>query len=149
MSVFDRFRLTGKRLFITGGSRGLGREMALAIAEAGADVILVGRDQASLDQTAEEIRTRGRQALAIVADVGIPAEAERACREALSRSQPIDILINNVGGRRIDIPTTELPLETWQAMIDLNLTSTFVCTKLIGGAMVARGGPGRVINVAS
>lgn len=149
MTVLDRFRLDGKRLFITGGSRGLGREMALAIAEAGADVILVGREAASLDQTAEEIRTRGRQASTIVADVGIPAEAERACREALSRSEPIDILINNVGGRRIDIPTTDLALETWQAMIDLNLTSTFVCTKLIGGAMVARGGPGRVINVAS
>jgi NAD(P)-dependent dehydrogenase (short-subunit alcohol dehydrogenase family) len=51
MSIFDRFRLTGKRLFITGGSRGLGREMALAIADAGADVILVGRDQASLDRS--------------------------------------------------------------------------------------------------
>jgi gluconate 5-dehydrogenase len=149
MSVLDRFRLDGKRLFITGGSRGLGRQMALSIAEAGADVILVGRDRASLDRTAEEIRTRGRQANSIVADVGIPAEAERACREALEKSERIDILINNVGGRRIDIPTPDLPLETWQAMIDLNLTSTFVCTKLIGGAMVARGGPGRVINIAS
>jgi gluconate 5-dehydrogenase len=149
MSVLDRFRLDGKRLFITGGSRGLGREMALAIAEAGADVILVGRDWSSLEQTAEEIRTRGRDAATIMADVGIPAEAERACREALDAGQPIDILINNVGGRRIDIPTADLPLETWQAMLDLNLTSTFVCTKLIGGAMVARGGPGRVINVAS
>jgi gluconate 5-dehydrogenase len=149
MSVLDRFRLDGKKLFITGGSRGLGREMALAIAEAGADVILVGRDAASLDKTAGEIRSRGRTTTAIVADVGLPAEAERACRRALDESGPIDILINNVGGRRIDIPTTEMPLEKWQAIIDLNLTSTFVCTKLIGGAMVARGGPGRVINVAS
>ena len=85
MSVLDRFRLDGKRLFITGGSRGLGREMALAIAEAGADVILVGRDQASLDQTADEIRERGRAATTIVADVGIPAEAERACRPGARR----------------------------------------------------------------
>ena len=149
MSVLDRFRLDGKKLFITGGSRGLGREMALAIAEAGADVILVGRDQASLDQTAHDIQSRGRTATTIIADVGIPAEAERACQQALRDAGPIDILINNVGGRRIDIPTTDLPLDTWQAMIDLNLTSTFLCTKLIGGAMVARGGPGRVINVAS
>jgi gluconate 5-dehydrogenase len=149
MSVFDRFRLNGKRLFITGGSRGLGREMALAIADAGADVILVGRDQASLNGTAHEIRQFGRSATSIMADVGIPAEAERACRAALDSCGPIDILINNVGGRRIDIPTTELPLEQWQSIIDLNLTSTFLCTRLIGGAMVARGGPGRVINVAS
>ncbi len=149
MSVLDRFRLDGKKLFITGGSRGLGREMALAIAEAGADVILVGRDAASLDRTSGEIRSRGRNAHTIVADVGLPAEAERACRQALDESGPIDILINNVGGRRIDIPTTEMPLEKWQAILDLNLTSTFLCTKLIGGAMGARGGPGRVINVAS
>src|SRR5579872_182203 len=128
MSVLDRFRLDGKRLFITGGSRGLGREMALAIAEAGADVILVGRDAPSLDRTAGEIRGRGREARTIVADVGAPAEAERACRQALEEYGPIDILINNVGGRRIDTPTAGLPLEKWQFIMDLNLTSTFVCT---------------------
>ncbi len=149
MSILDRFRLDGKRLFITGGSRGLGREMALAIAQAGADVILVGRDLPSLEQTAADIRALGRKADVLVADVGLPAEAERACREALDRVGTIDILINNVGGRRIDIPTQDLPLEKWQSIIDLNLTSTFLCTKLVGGAMVARGQGGRVINVAS
>lgn len=149
MSVLDRFRLDGKRLFITGGSRGLGREMALAIAEAGADVVLVGRDAGSLEQTAADVRSRGRQSATIVADVGIPAEAERACQVALEQHGPIDILINNVGGRRIDIPTAQLPLKDWQSILDLNLTSTFICTKLIGGAMVARGTGGRVINVSS
>lgn len=149
MNVLDKFRLDGKRLFITGGSRGLGREMALAIAEAGADVVLVGRDQESLERTAADVRERGRQAVTIVGDVGIPAEAERVCRIALDQHGPIDILINNVGGRRMDIPTTEMPVETWQTLIDLNLTSTFVCTKMIGGAMVARGKGGRVINTAS
>lgn len=148
MGVLDRFRLDGKRLFITGGSRGLGREMALAIAEAGADVVLVGRDMESLNLTAEDIRSRGRQAAIVQADVGIPAEAERACEEVLTKHGPIDILINNVGGRRIDTPTIDLPLEKWQAIMDLNLTSTFLCTKMIGGAMVQRG-RGRVINIAS
>lgn len=149
MSVLDRFRLDGKRLFITGGSRGLGREMALAIAEAGADVVLVGRETDSLNATGNEIRERGRKVDLIQADVGIPAEAERACQTALQQFGPIDILINNVGGRRIDVPTADLPLEQWQQIIDLNLTSTFLCTKLIGGAMVARGAGGRVINIAS
>jgi len=149
MGVLDRFRLDGKRLFITGGSRGLGREMALAIADAGADVILVGRDLASLERTAADIRAFGREAWPIQADVGIPDECERACRAALDRHGPIDILINNVGGRRVNIPTTDMPLETWRQMIDLNLTDTFLCTKLIGGAMVARGSGGRVINIAS
>lgn len=149
MSVLDRFRLDGKRLFITGGSRGLGREMALSIAEAGADVILVGRDAASLEQTATDIRARGREAVLLQADVGIPEEAEKACQIALAKHGPIDIVINNVGGRRVNVPTAELPLESWQSIIDLNLTSTFLCTKILGGEMVRRGKGGRVINVAS
>ena len=148
MSVLDRFRLDNKRLFITGGSRGLGREMALAIAEAGADVVLVGRDADSLARTAADIRDRGRQAHAIQADAAMPEQCERACREALALG-PIDILINNIGGRRINVPVEDEPLEVWQQMLDLNLTSTFLCTKLIGGAMLTRGKGGRVINIAS
>jgi gluconate 5-dehydrogenase len=149
MSVLDRFRLDGKRAFITGGSRGLGRQMALGLAEAGADVVLIGREADTLAHTAGQIRELGRHAFTIQADVGKPEEAERACRQALAEHGPIDILINNVGGRRVDIPTQDMPLDTWQSLIDLNLTSTFVCTKLIGGEMVRRGRGGRVINVAS
>jgi gluconate 5-dehydrogenase len=149
VSILDRFRLTGKRLFITGGSRGLGRSMALACADAGADVILVGRDEASLNQTAGEIRALGRQAFAIVGDIGVPEACEAACRQALAEFGPIDILINNVGGRRQNIPTSEMPLATWRELIDLNLTSVFQCTRLIGGAMLARGKGGRIINIAS
>jgi len=149
MSVLDRFRLTGKRLFITGGSRGLGRAMALACADAGADVALVGRDPDTLAKTADEIRQLGRTAFPIQADVGKLDECETACRRALAEFGPIDVLINNVGGRRQNIPTHQMPLETWRELIDLNLTSVFLCTKLIGGAMIERGQGGRVINIAS
>jgi NAD(P)-dependent dehydrogenase (short-subunit alcohol dehydrogenase family) len=149
MAVLDRFRLNGRRCFVTGGSRGLGREMALAIAEAGADLILVGRDRPALEATGADVERRGRAAVLIQADVSQPLEAERACRTALEHHGPIHILINNVGGRRIDVPTENLALEEWQEIIDLNLTSTFICTKLIGGAMVRRGQGGRIINVAS
>lgn len=149
MTILDRFSLAGKKLFITGGSRGLGREMALAIADAGADVVLVGRDTASLDATAADIRALGRNAIPLTGDIGNPAECEALCRKVLAEHGPIDILINNVGGRLIDSPTEDLPLEDWQRIIDLNLTSTFLCTKLIGGAMLERGSGGRVINVAS
>jgi gluconate 5-dehydrogenase len=148
MTIFDRFRLTGKRLFITGGSRGLGREMALAIAGAGADVILVGRDVPSLEKTAGDIRALGRQAWTIPGDVGVPEECEAACKKALALG-PIDILINNVGGRRENIPTQDMPLEKWRALMDLNLTSAFLCTKLIGKAMIERGQGGRIINIGS
>src|SRR5262245_12146812 len=108
MSIFDRFRLTGKRLFITGGSRGLGREMAAAIADAGGDRILVGRDSPSLEKTAGDLRALGRQAWTIGADVGQPAACEEACKTALDRHGPIDILINNVGGRRENLPTESM-----------------------------------------
>jgi NAD(P)-dependent dehydrogenase (short-subunit alcohol dehydrogenase family) len=149
MGVLDRFRLDGKRLFVTGGSRGLGREMALAMADVGADVVLVGRDLASLDKTAADIRSLGRNAWTIQGDAGVPTECERICRTALDDHGPIDILINNVGGRRVNVATTDMPLDTWRQMLDLNLTSTFLCTKLIGGAMVTRGKGGRIINIAS
>lgn len=149
MGILDRFRLDGKRLLITGGSRGLGREMALAIAEAGADVVLVARNGAALESTASEIRALGRQAFAIEADLGHPESCQAACERAISDYSPIDILINNVGGRRFNVPTTQLPLEKWEEIIRLNLTSTFLCTKIIGGGMVARGHGGRVINIAS
>lgn len=147
MPLLDRFRLDNRRLFITGGSRGLGREMALAIAEAGADVVLVGRDADSLVRTAADIRSIGRVAYPLQADAAIPEQCERVCRAALALG-PIDILINNIGGRRVNVPIENESLEDWQQMLDLNLTSTFLCTKLIGGAMLARGN-GRVINVAS
>ena len=149
MSVLDRFRLDGQRLFITGGSRGLGREMALAIADVGADVVLVGRDRDSLEKTAADIRQLGRTANILAGDVGVPNECEQICQQALDQFGPFDILINNVGGRRINVPVEEQTLEQWQQIMDINLTSTFLCTKLIGGAMVKRGTGGRVINIAS
>src|SRR5262249_61369008 len=72
----------------------------------------------------------------------------QAGRQVLPEHGPIHILVNNVGGRRQSIPTEDMPLETWQQLMDLNLTSAFLCTKLIGGAMLPRRF-GRVINVAS
>jgi NAD(P)-dependent dehydrogenase (short-subunit alcohol dehydrogenase family) len=149
MDFPDMFRLDGQRLFITGGSRGLGREMAIAIAKAGADVIIAARPSDSLEQTANDIRALGRKAWTTPADICDPHSAEDACKRALEEIGPIDILINNVGGRRVNIPTEEMPLDQWQSLMDLNLTSTFVCSKTIGGAMIKRGKGGRIINIAS
>ena len=149
MSVLDRFRLNGRRLFVTGGSRGLGREMALAIADAGADVALTGREAASLERTAADIRALGRQAWPIQADMSEPAACEAACERALVEHGPFDILINNVGDRRDPTPIRDMPVARWRELVDLNLASTFVCTKVIGGAMVDRGKGGRIINIAS
>ena len=148
MSVLDRFQLDGKRLLVTGGSRGFGQVIAIAAAEAGADVVLVARDPDALSKTAGEVRDCGRQAWTFAADIGQPAICEDLCKRVLSEAAPIDILVNNVGGRNVDVAIEDSDLATWQRFVDLNLTHCFICTKTIGGAMLARG-EGRVINIAS
>jgi len=148
MSVLDRFRLDGKRAFITGGSRGFGRAMALAMADAGADLVLSARNAESLEETAREVEARGRVARTYAADVASPDECTALCERVLTEAGPIDILVNNVGGRRVAVAVEDESLDTWQSMMDLNLTHCFICTKMIGGAMLSRG-VGRVINIAS
>ncbi len=148
MPVLDRFNLTGRRALITGGSRGLGLEMARALGEAGAELIIVGSDASHLHQACEELRSANLHVTSIQADLSQPPEAERLCDVLLRDHAPIDILINNVGGRRINTPTEDLPLENWQRILDLNLTQAFILTKRIGGAMIPRQW-GRIINIAS
>jgi gluconate 5-dehydrogenase len=148
MTVLDRFRLDGKRAMITGGSRGLGKAMAQALAEAGADLVLIGREQERLENAGRELRALGHRVDLLAADVAQPEAAQRACEQVLKDFGPIHILINNVGGRRMSIPTEQLALADWQKIIDLNLTSAFLCCKLIGAEMVQRRA-GRIINVAS
>jgi gluconate 5-dehydrogenase len=147
--VLERFRLDGKRALITGASRGLGREMALALAEAGADLVITGRDLESLEQTASELMDLGATVWAHRADAGSSEETEAMCRKVLQETGGIDILINNTGGRLVNVPVEEQSLEDWNRILDLNLTSSFLCTKLIGGAMIERGNGGRIMNVAS
>jgi NAD(P)-dependent dehydrogenase (short-subunit alcohol dehydrogenase family) len=139
MGFSEWFGLTGKRALVTGASRGLGREMALALAEAGADVIITGRTQATLDTTAEEIRAHGHQAWTFMADMGVPEQCQSTCERILSELGPIDILINNVGNRRVSASIETETLADWREMVDLNLTS----------CMLARGNGGRIINIAS
>src|SRR2546428_11365836 len=95
MSVLDLFRLDGKRALVTGGSRGLGRATAQALAEAGADLVLVGRDAASLAQARQNLQATGRRVDTVAADLTTGEEAERLCDVVLKEHGPIDILINN------------------------------------------------------
>lgn len=148
MNVLDKFRLDGRRALVTGGSRGLGLAMARALAEAGADLVLVGREAESLEKAAAELRPLGRRVDLLPADLNQLAEVERMSHEALKKHAPIDILINNVGGRRINVATEKLPLEDWQRILDLNLNSAFITCKIIGGSMVERR-KGNIINISS
>ena len=148
MPILDRFKLTGRRALITGGSRGLGLEMARALGEAGAEVVIAGSDQARLHSACEALRREGLSVNSIPADLSRPEEAERLCDAALRDFPAIDILINNVGGRRINTPTEDLALADWQRILDLNLTHAFILTKRLGASMIPRRW-GRIINISS
>ena len=119
----QRFRVEGKRAVVTGGSKGIGAEAAVVLAQAGADVAIVGRDRAGLDETAALIAATGRRGVVIEADMATVDGPQEAARQALAAFGTIDILVNNVGGRRIDVPTETLSTADWQRIIDLNLTS--------------------------
>lgn len=149
MTVLDRFSLVGKRALVTGASRGLGRCMALALAEAGADVAVAARPSDDLDSAATAIRALGRRAWAFGADLSAPEAAADTCRAVLSAADGVDILINNVGGRRESTPIEEQTLERWRALVDLNLTTAVACAQVIGKSMIDAGRGGRIINIAS
>jgi NAD(P)-dependent dehydrogenase (short-subunit alcohol dehydrogenase family) len=148
MSVLDRFRLEGRTAVITGGSRGLGRAMAQALAEAGADLVLVGREPEALVHAQEELACLGRRIEVVAGDVSTPGGATAACDAVLTLGLPIDVLINNVGGRRIDKPTEDMPIAEWQQLFDLNLTSALVCCQKVGKGMLERG-RGSIVNITS
>ena len=150
MSILDRFRLDGKRTIVTGASRGLGREMALALVDAGADAILISRNAEQLERTAEEARNRGSgSATALVADLATPKACEELAETLVADHGPIDVLVNNVGGRSENIPLAEQTLEQWRTWMDFNLTSAFVMMQRIGANMIQQGNGGRIINIAS
>jgi gluconate 5-dehydrogenase len=148
MGVLDKFRLDGRRALITGGSRGLGRAVAQAFAEAGADLVLVGRDAGALARAREELAPLGRHGVAQVGGERLHVAAEALCAAVLDAVGRVDVLVNNVGGRRENVPVADATPETWRRYLDLNLTSAVVCTRRFGAGMRARRW-GRVINVAS
>lgn len=142
------FRLDGKVALITGGARGLGRTMATALAEAGADIALVGRSRAACDATAGEIAAAtGRTVRAFEGDVCIGADVTRLAAEVTAACGSIDILVNNAG-TNIRGKIAELSEADWDTVVDTNLKGPFLCSRAIGPQMVARGW-GRVINLAS
>ncbi len=149
MGLFEQFRLDGKTALVTGGSRGLGRSVALAFAEAGADVIITGRHQDTLDKTAAEIRAHGRKASTLETDMGVAKECEEAFHRLVKESGPIHILVNNVGNRVTAEPIEKESLASWQAAVDLNLTSCVLGTRIVGASMIERGAGGRIINISS
>jgi len=139
------FNLTGKVAVVTGANTGIGQAIAVALAEAGADVALAGRSRA--DETAEQVRAAGRRAALIDADLSSTAPIQAVVDETLLALGGLDILVNNAGIiRRAD--AVEFSEADWDAVIDTNLKSLFFLCQAAGKHMVAQGS-GKIVNIAS
>ena len=147
MNVMDMFDLKGEKAIVTGGGQGLGREMALALAEAGADVAVVQRRAAVAEQTAEEIRKLGRDSFAMKVDVSKAEDIRNMVLAAKERFGKIDILINNAGISH-HAPAAELSEDDWDRMMDINLKSVFLGSQMVGREMIKQR-KGSIINIAS
>lgn len=139
------FDLTGKVAVVTGVSRGLGQAMAVALAEAGADIVGVGLR--GLGETGERVRALGRRAVEVRADLAQSDDALRVAREAVAAFGRVDILVNNAGIIRLS-PAQEHTMEDYDAVMEVNLRSVFLLTREIAKGMIAQGG-GKIVNVCS
>lgn len=144
--ILDDFRLDGKNALVTGSSRGLGAGIAVALAEAGANVAVHGRE-AQPDRTAEQVRAAGGETLRLTGDVAEAGVCQQLIDAVLSDWGSLDILVNNAGIIRRS-PAAQYPVETWYEVIETNLTSVFRMCQLAGGHMLERGN-GKIINLAS
>ncbi len=146
-SYLDRFAVTGRRALVTGGSKGIGAEVARLLAEAGADVAIVGRDAAGLADTAATVRATGRSCHVIEADLESVSETRRAAETALRHFGTVDILVNNAG---ISHPDTILDakVDEWDATLSVNLRAPFLLAQLLVPGMIAQG-HGKIVNVSS
>ena len=141
------FGLSGKRAVVTGATSGLGAAMASALAGAGAEVVVGGRDAARADQVVAAIREQGGSSSAVLGDLGTSAGAERFARAVQQDGAPVDILVNSAGlFERAEGEAT--PLETWERALAINATATFVLCREVGRGMIARG-RGKIVNVGS
>jgi len=147
-TVQELFSLRGKTALITGGSRGLGLQMAEALGEQGASILLSARKQADLDDAVAHLQTRGIRANAIVADLSQEKAAQALVDDALEYAGQIDILVNNAGATW-GAPAEEYPLAAWDKVMNLNIRSIFLLSQAVGRASMIPRKTGRIINVAS
>ncbi len=144
----ELFNLTGKTALITGGSRGLGLQIAEALGEQGATLVLSSRKQADLDDAVAHLKSRGIEATAIAADLSQEAAVASLVAEAMKRLGHIDILVNNAGATW-GAPAEVHPVEAWDKVMNLNIRSIFLLSQAVGNASMIPRKHGRIINVAS
>jgi dehydrogenase/reductase SDR family protein 4 len=147
-SFLSKFNLSGKVALITGGSRGIGRGIALGLAEAGADIVLTARKPPDLEAVAREIAKMGRRVLMVPANIRNLPELDNVVKTALDEFHRIDILVNNAATNPVYGSVFDIDEKAWDVTMGLNLKSCFFLSQVVGRVMRDKGG-GNIINVAS
>ncbi|SDV01379.1 NAD(P)-dependent dehydrogenase, short-chain alcohol dehydrogenase family [Microlunatus sagamiharensis] len=147
MPVLDRFRLDDKVAVVTGGTRGLGRGFATALGEAGAKVVVVGRDDALGDEVVADLEGRGVESIYVHADITVPSEVERVLERTLEKFGKVDILVNNAG-TCVHAPALEVTAEDWKSVMTTNVDALWTCSRVFGQQLVEQGG-GTIVNIGS
>ncbi|MCP5272443.1 MAG: SDR family oxidoreductase [Burkholderiaceae bacterium] len=142
------FDLTGRTALVTGGSRGLGLQIAEALGEAGAKILLTSRKAADLEHAAAALQDKGIDTRWVAADASEPAGVQKVVEDALQRLGHVDILVNNAGATW-GAPAEDHPLEAWDKVMNLNVRSVFMMSQAIGKACMIPRRYGRIVNVAS
>ena len=146
-SVLDLFRLDGRTAVVTGATRGLGRAFALALADAGADIVVIGRDAAAAEKVTGEIAERGRESIVVLADIRDRASVTSACEQSVARFGAVDILVNNAG-TCIHKPALDVTDDEWREVMGTNVDALWLCSQVFGAHMVERG-RGVMVNIGS
>lgn len=147
-TVQELFDLSGRVALVTGAGSGLGAVFAEALGEAGASVVCVGRRLERVQETARRLEERGRQSLALSADITDEMAVAGAMRQTIEHFGRLDILVNNAGTAAVGAPES-ISLADWQRVVDVNLTGVFLCAREAAKVMIAAGRGGRIINIAS
>ena len=148
MGVLDTFGLEGKVALVTGGSRGLGLQIAEGLGEAGAAVAVTARREEGLHKAVEHLTQRSIKAMSVVCDISKNDQVEAAVKKVLEQFQHIDILVNNAGATW-GAPFKDIPFEAWDRVIRVNVDGTYFVSRAVGLHMIERGQGGRIINIAS
>lgn len=145
--ILDKFSLKGKSGIVTGGGSGIGKAMANGLVEAGAEVVIAGRNLDRLKATAEELSARGKCRAAAV-DMGDEASVKRLFDQSMKLLGKVDFLFNNAGTIHRS-PSHEFPIEQFRRVIEVNLTGPFYLAQLVAGQMITKGIKGKIVNTSS
>lgn len=151
MSILDIFRLDDRVALIPGGSGGIGSELAQGLADVGAKVAIVGRNEDTVAKAASQVEAAGSEALVAIGDMTVEADAERVVNETLNRFGRLDIVINAIGGGagKVLHEAHEYPRDDWDWIFELNIRSTLLPTQSAVRSMIDAGRPGRILNISS